>query len=212
MKFQLVEEVNIKNIFPASKFRFKVYNGSSTKYDKLDFSKVNSYDDGYLGKGMYVTEDKEYARSYGTYIHSFFVNTRNPFNFSDMPARMKKEMCRGISANYLDKVSNGECPNFEYFVNTLSSKYLTEDEVNMLKYSLTMAKKGKLSHGDFYYSLLTIFNNPYCIFQGALMDFSNFLTPFLQRHGYDCAYIATNDCPHKEILVFDIDQLYMIKE
>ena len=212
MKFLLREAANIKDVFPASKIRFEVYNGSSTPYQELDFDRVNSYDDGYLGKGMYVTADIDYAKSYGQYIHSFYINTRNPFCFSDMPVRMKKELCRGISQEYLKPLLEGKCPNFEYFITTLAPKYLSEDDVITLQYSLRKAKKGTLTQGDFYYSLITIFNNPYCIFQGALMDFSNLLTPFIKRHGYDCAYISTNDCKYKEILVFNKEQLYMIKE
>lgn len=212
MKFALKEEVTIKDIFPASKFRFKVYNGSNVPFDELDFSKVNAYDDGYLGKGMYVSESKEEAESYGEYLHSFFINTRNPFNFSDIPVRLKKELCRGIAVNYLDKIKSGDCPNFEYFINSLSSNYLKEGEVDTLKYSLMMAKKGKLTKEDLYYCLLIFFNNPYCIYKGALMDFSDFLTPFLKRHGYDCAYISADGVQHMEILVFNPNQLYMIKE
>ncbi len=212
MKFKVLTEENINNIFPASKFRFKVYNGSSVPYNKIDFSKVNIMDDGYLGKGMYVTESIDEAKSYGDHIHSFFINTRKPFNFSDISARLKKELCRGITANYLDKIKNGDCPNFEYFINSLSSNYLKEEEVDTLKYSLMMAKKGKLTKEDLYYCLLIFFNNPYCIYKGVLMDFSDFLTPFLKRHEYDCAYISADGVQHMEILVFSPNQLYMIKE
>lgn len=85
IKRQIIAEAqlnsNFKKWFVGSKIKDGsnpkiLYHGTSTNFDKFDFSKKRK---GWLSKGFYFTEDKNDATTYGNIILSVYLNIKNPF-------------------------------------------------------------------------------------------------------------------------------------
>mgnify|MGYP003290148550 CR=1 FL=1 len=50
------------------------YHGTNAEFDKFDMSKVRKW------PGFWFTADNDYASSYGTSTHAFYLDSRNPLN------------------------------------------------------------------------------------------------------------------------------------
>lgn len=89
-----IEKVNIIEFVNNS----KLYHGTEKNFEKFDLKYFNqgSVDGGWLGKGIYLTNDFEYAESYGNVLECK-VNIRNPFILTDeiyqrRPDKLKNEL------------------------------------------------------------------------------------------------------------------------
>ena len=199
MKIKLIED--IETIFPSSKIKEILYNGTDEDFKELDFSKINVHDDGYLGKGFYLSADKEEAYSYGHILKEFYVNIKNPFNFSDISYNHIIELSQIIYEEYKEKFSKSN--TFLYWLTKKSNN-------DILQYLGMRLKENKASKDDILYGLEIILQNSNYILDGALMDFSDVLTPFIQSKGYDGAFISYENIKYFEVIVYTAKQVFLI--
>lgn len=180
-----------------------LYNGTDTDYDKVDFNKVNLHDDGYLGRGFYLSSDPEYAKNYGDIIKEFIVNPKNPFCFNDIDYNMKRKLMNIILDNYLEKILDDNTPTFVYYLERLSN-----DE--SCTYVAKKIHRGKATEEDIAYIILKILSSPNHIFKGALHDFSKGITKYLKMNGYDGAYINFEGKEAYEYVAFNENSLKLL--
>lgn len=192
MKIRLVEDME------ESVNDVVLYNGSPVDYDKVDPAKLNIHDDGYLGKGFYLTKDEWYATSYGPYLKQFRVNLDIVFNFNDIEDSTKYELAKYIVDNNYDRLS--EKITFPYYMERKS-----DDDT--LKYAANQIKRGRFGKDDFEYIISYILDNPEHVFYGALHDFSDDVTAFMMARGYQGAFVSHRGVKYYELIIYDVDNL-----
>lgn len=202
MIFRIIED--LRNTFPNTKIGGILYNGSDEDFKKVDFSKINLHDDGYLGKGFYLTADPYTASEYGKYLKEFYVNITNPFCFNNISDNEVDELSSIIVNEYGNKILAGDTYNFLYWVRKKSQN----DDII---YLYTRIKNRKATRDDLKFILELILKEPSYIIDGALMDFSDIITPFIKSKGYDGAYINSNNIKYYEVVVYSIDQIKLVK-
>lgn len=175
-----------------------LYNGSSVDYDKVDKAKLNLHDDGYLGKGFYLTKDTWYATSYGPYVKQFKVKLDKGFNFNDIEDSTKYELAEYIANRNYSSLSDKI--TFAYYMERKS-----DDDT--LKYAASQIKRNKFSKDDFQYILTYILDNPEFVFYGALHDFSDDVTSFMKDRGYEGAFITHRGTKYYELIIYDVDNI-----
>lgn len=196
MKIKLIE--SIENIFPNSKIKDILYNGSEENYSEIDFSKINVHDDGYLGKGFYLSADKTEAQSYGRIVKEFYVNCLKPFCFNTISPSDISDLSHTLSNTNVKA-----CRNFIYWLTRLSDN-------ESLKYLGSKIKEDNASQDDIIYGFEIILNNPQYVLDGALMDFSDGLTSWIKSKGFDSAYINNENIEYFEVVIYNKNQVYLI--
>lgn len=191
MKIKLIESM----IEPVNTV---LYNGSSVDYDKVNIAKLNLHDDGYLGKGFYLTKDEWYATSYGQYVKKFKVKLDTAFNFNDIEDSTKYELAEYIVNKNYDSLNDKI--TFAYYMERKSND-------DTLKYAANQIKRGKFGKEDFQYIISYILDNPEFVFYGALHDFSDDITSFMKSRGYEAAFITHRGVKYYELIIYDISNL-----
>jgi hypothetical protein len=91
-QFKLNESINL-NELPI------MYHGTNTEFDKFSLKHFGGSDFGWLGYGIYVTNDYDYAKSYTNNgnVKSIKLNIKNPYiitgySYSTQPEKLMNEL------------------------------------------------------------------------------------------------------------------------
>ena len=60
-----------------------LYHGSNKSFDKFDMSKAGATDEGFLGRGVYLTAEYDNAKEYGDIVNVFYADIKNPLIIED---------------------------------------------------------------------------------------------------------------------------------
>lgn len=80
----------------SNEYIFELYHGTPSKFDKFSLKNFGSHDNGWLGRGVYFTNDYSYAKSYGNVILSK-IKVKSPyvlkdFKYSITPNKLSNEL------------------------------------------------------------------------------------------------------------------------
>lgn len=85
-----------------------VYHGTDAKFSEFSLKDFGKTDEGFLGRGVYMTADKANAKQYGKNIVESFVDLKNPYIYNDAylfggfnPAKIARDL--GLSENATSK-------------------------------------------------------------------------------------------------------------
>ena len=85
-----------------------VYHGTDAKFNEFSLKDFGKTDEGFLGRGVYMTADKANAKQYGKNIVESFVDLKNPYVYDDAylfggfnPAKIARDL--GLPENATSK-------------------------------------------------------------------------------------------------------------
>ncbi len=72
-----------KTVEEVERFDSPLLHGTEADFDKYDISLAGQTDEGFLGKAIYLTSERENAEAYGKNIKEFYVDIKNPLIIED---------------------------------------------------------------------------------------------------------------------------------
>jgi hypothetical protein len=96
-------------------YGIKVYHGTNYKFNKFSLKYFGSTDEGFAGKGLYFTTNKNYAKEYGDIIKEAYIRLSNPLIINNSSTinpnyiKRKLNLPESVNADTVTKtlVSNG---------------------------------------------------------------------------------------------------------
>lgn len=117
----LIKETTIKTL---------LYHGTKHNFDKFDlkFFNAGSGDGGWLGRGVYLTNDYEYAESYGNVLECK-VNIKNPYIITDfIYSRSPEKLANDLGVNNSREITSKLIKEgYDSVILTYSDKGYTKD-------------------------------------------------------------------------------------
>ena len=97
----LIKKLLREGLIKESMIKTPLYHGTKYNFDKFDlkFFNAGSGDGGWLGRGIYLTNDYEYAESYGNVLECK-VNIKNPYIVTDfIYSRSPEKLANDLGVN-----------------------------------------------------------------------------------------------------------------
>ena len=196
------------------------YHGTDSEpFNELDSVKIQKSpeegDAGYFGWGFYLTNDKDYANTFGDTVLEFKVNIENPFTFEDVDYASMVDFLYNDSGDSLSAHINDTM----YFFNLISGdsdlEFPNDNSKELKNKCAEVFEKFDLDNNitdelqeEVMGLLIELAPNINNWLNGMFFYFGEELYHYFTENGYD-GVIALGG---KEIVVYDSKQLQLVEE
>lgn len=126
----LIKKLLREGLIKESMIKTPLYHGTKYNFDKFDlkFFNAGSGDGGWLGRGVYLTNDYEYAESYGNVLECK-VNVNNPYIVTDyVYSRSPEKLANDLGVNNSREITSKLIKEgYDSVILTYSDKGYTKD-------------------------------------------------------------------------------------